>query len=77
MPHLYVQAGAFAARANAERLKSELADAWNLTISSIDRNGAVLYRVRIGPFDSVGAADAALARLSGLGGSGATIVVDQ
>jgi len=75
--HYYVQAGAFAERENAERLKDRLSDADNSTISSIDRNGAVLYRVRIGPFDSVDAAGAALARLSGLDGSGAKIVADQ
>jgi len=75
--HYYVQAGAFAERVNAERLRDRLSDAGNPSISSIDRNGAVLYRVRIGPFDSVDAADAALARLSGQGGSDAKIVVDQ
>jgi rare lipoprotein A len=73
----YVQAGAFAERENAERLKDRLSDAGDPSISSIDRNGEFLYRVRIGPFDSEGAADAALARLSGLGGSDAKIVVDQ
>ncbi len=73
----YVQAGAFAERENAERLKDRLSDAGEPSISSIDRNGALLYRVRIGPFDSVGAAGAALAHLSGLGGSDAKIVVDQ
>ncbi|HEX4160721.1 MAG TPA: septal ring lytic transglycosylase RlpA family protein [Rhizomicrobium sp.] len=75
--HYYVQAGAFSQRENAERLKDRLSDAGDLTISSIDRNGALLYRVRIGPFDSVDAADAALARLSGVGGRDAKIVVDQ
>jgi rare lipoprotein A len=73
----YVQAGAFSQRENAERLKDRLSDAGDPSISSIDRNGALLYRVRIGPFDSVDAADAALARLSGLGGGDAKIVVDQ
>jgi rare lipoprotein A len=73
----YVQAGAFSERENAERLKDQLSDAGALSISSIDRNGALLYRVRIGPFDSVDAADAALARLSGLGGGDAKIVLDQ
>jgi rare lipoprotein A len=73
----YVQAGAFAQRENAELLKDRLSDAGDPSISSIDRNGELLYRVRIGPFDSVDAADTALARLSGLGGSDAKIVVDQ
>lgn len=73
----YVQAGTFSHLENAERLKDRLSDAGDTAISSIDRNGEPLYRVRIGPFDSVDAADAALARLSGLGGSDAKIVVDQ
>jgi rare lipoprotein A len=75
--HIYVQAGAFGIRANAERLKERLAAAGNLVISAIDRKGQPLYRVRIGPFGDVGAADAALAKLLGLGNSDAKIVVDQ
>jgi rare lipoprotein A len=75
--HMYVQAGAFGMRANAERLKDRLAAAGGLFISAIDRKGQRLYRVRIGPFDDVSAADAALARVLGLGSSDAKIVVDQ
>jgi rare lipoprotein A len=75
--HYYVQAGAFFARENAERLKNRLSGIGNPIISSIDRNGQLLYRVRIGPYDDVGSADAALAELPGLGESGAKIVVDR
>jgi rare lipoprotein A len=75
--HIYIQAGAFSARENAERLASRLSPLASASISSIDRNGQLLYRVRIGPYDDVGAADAALAELSGLGGSGAKIVIDR
>jgi rare lipoprotein A len=75
--HLYVQAGAFGSRANADRLKEKLAAASGLFISPIDRNGQRLYRVRLGPFDDVGAADAALAQLVGLGNNDAQIVVDK
>jgi rare lipoprotein A len=75
--HIYVQAGAFSMRSNAERLKDRLAAAGNLFISAIDRKGQRLYRVRIGPFDDVSAADAALSRVLGLGSSDAKIVVDQ
>lgn len=74
---IYVQAGAFGMLANAERMKSRLAAAGDLFISAIDRNGQRLYRVRIGPFDDVSEADAALAKLLGLGNSDAKIVVDQ
>jgi rare lipoprotein A len=75
--HIYVQAGAFSIRSNAERLKDRLASAGNLFISSIDRKGQRLYRVRIGPFDDVIAADAALSRVLGLGSNDAKIIVDQ
>lgn len=75
--HIYVQAGAFGIRTNAERLKERLASAGNLFISSIDRKGQRLYRVRIGPFDDVSAADAALSRVLGLGNNDAKIIVDQ
>jgi rare lipoprotein A len=75
--HIYVQAGAFSVYGNALRQRDRLASAGNLTISPIDRNGRRLYRVRIGPFDDVNAADAALASLLALGNSDAKMVVDQ
>ena len=75
--HLYVQAGAFGNLENAHRLEARLSAAHGLFIAPIDRNGQRLYRVRIGPFDDVGEADAALANVVKLGGSDAKIVVDQ
>jgi rare lipoprotein A len=74
---LYVQAGAFSTRANAERLKTRLSAAGGLMISAITRNGQTLYRVRVGPFDDLSGADAALARVVKLGSNDAQIVVDQ
>ena len=44
---------------------------------AITRNGHQLFRVRSGPYDSVADADAALAKMSGLGSNDAQIVVDQ
>jgi len=73
--HLYVQAGAFATYQNAQRLQVRLGA--GLKISSVSQNGQTLYRVRLGPFDELGEADRALARLSGLGSNDARIVVDQ
>jgi rare lipoprotein A len=75
--HIWVQAGTFSVEDNAERLKDRLSQLGDVTISSIDREGRVLYRVRIGPFDDVGAADAALARLNGLGTSDAKVIAEQ
>ena len=75
--HLYVQAGAFSSYDNARRMRARLHGAGGLHISSIDRNGTRLYRVRMGPFDDLQQADAALARVNTLGGSDAQIVVDH
>ena len=73
--HLYVQAGAFSSYPNAVRLQTRLGGA--VHISTIVQNGQKLYRLRLGPFDELGDADQALARLSGLGSNDARIVVDQ
>ena len=75
--HLYVQAGAFGSRENAERLKENLGSAGDLFISAAERQGRELYRVRSGPYDDLETANAALARLSELGNNGAAIVVDR
>ena len=75
--HLYVQAGAFGSKENAERLKAELAGAGGMFVSPENRDGKPLYRVRSGPYDDLEAANAALARLAGLGNNDAQIVVDR
>jgi rare lipoprotein A len=75
--HLYVQAGAFGSRENAERLKENLGSAGDLFISASERQGRELYRVRSGPYDDLETANAALARLGELGNNDARIVVDQ
>jgi len=72
---LYVQAGAFSSYQNAARLQSRLGG--GLAISSATQNGHTIYRVRLGPFDDVGDADRALARVTGAGSNDAQIVVDR
>ena len=73
--HLYVQVGAFGSYENAMRMREQLGG--DLRISTTTRNGQKLYRVRTAPLDSTADADAALARLNGLGSNDAHIVVDQ
>ena len=73
--HLYVQVGAFSSYENAMRLREQLGG--DLRISAVRKDGKTLYRVRTGPMDRTEDADAALARLSGLGSNDAHIVVDQ
>ncbi len=73
--HLYVQVGAFGLYENAMRLREQLGG--ELQISTTKKNGQTLYRVRTAPMNTTQDADAALARLSGLGSNDAHIVVDQ
>ena len=73
--HLYIQVGAFSKLDNAKTLLSKLGG--DLRISTLQRNGQTLYRVRTGPLNSVEDADTALARISGAGSNDAQIVVDQ
>ena len=73
--HLYVQVGAFSKLENAQRLMRSIGG--DVHISTLQRGGQTLYRVRTGPLGSVQDADAALARISGTGSGDAQIVVDQ
>ena len=73
--HLYVQVGAFSKLENAQRLMKSIGG--DLHISSLQRGGQTLYRVRTGPLASVQDADSALSRISGTGSGDAHIVVDQ
>jgi len=73
---LYVQVGAFTNITNARRLLNSLGG--DLMISTIQRGGQTLYRVRSAALGSVADADAALARINvQAGGGDARIVVDQ
>ena len=73
--HLYVQVGAFSKLDNAQRLARSIGG--DMRISALQRGGQTLYRVRTGPLNSVQDADAALARITGIGSGEAQIVVDQ
>jgi len=73
--HLYVQLGAFSKMDNAKALLNKVGG--DLRISTLQRAGQTLYRVRSGPLASVAAADATLSRITGAGANDAHIVVDQ
>ena len=72
---LYVQLGAFSKMDNAKALLNKVGG--DLRISTLQRGGQTLYRVRSAPLASVADADAALARITGAGANDAHIVVDQ
>ncbi|HAH10080.1 MAG TPA: septal ring lytic transglycosylase RlpA family protein [Alphaproteobacteria bacterium] len=73
---IWIQTGAFENRGFAQRQASKLGGSGNVSISAKVQDGRTLHRVRIGPLADVGAADAKLDQVIGLGYNGAQIVVD-
>ena len=66
---MYLQAGAYADRRNAEKLRLQLAEAVTsrVEIREIKSNNKVFYRVQVGPLPSTDVADQAVAALEKLG----------
>lgn len=62
---IYIQAGAFARIDYAVRLKTQLERLGKVKVTSVKANGIDLYRVRIGPLNTVDEADALLSRVVG------------
>jgi peptidoglycan lytic transglycosylase len=77
-PALYVQAGAFADQQNAQRLLARLQSAGfdRAFIALPLQNGPRLFRVRLGPVDSVAQFDEFTARLTALGILDARLAVE-
>ncbi len=73
----YVQAGAFAAAANARALESRLRRLGPTEVMPTLVRDRQLYRVRIGPYATVREAELVLAEVMALGGDGAHVVVVQ
>lgn len=78
-PRLYLQVGAFTGRDNAENLKRRLTDAnfRPVLIHNNDYDAIPLYRVRIGPLDSIDESDRLTAHISAQGLPKPVIVVEQ
>ena len=66
---IYVQLGAFRMRQNAQKLKSQFAalNVGNVSVHSGELDGTPIYRVRIGPLDTVAQADKTVEKLNRLG----------
>jgi len=77
-PLLYVQVGAFADVANAERLATRLRglNLGPVRVVAASVNGRTLQRVQIGPLASVDIVDATTARLDSLGLPHASVAVE-
>ncbi|MCE2890225.1 MAG: septal ring lytic transglycosylase RlpA family protein [Hyphomonadaceae bacterium] len=75
---LYVQAGAFSRRANAERALAQAAEIGQAKIVETETaSGASLYRILIGPVQSQSEAAALAKAVSGQGVSGAHIMASR
>ncbi len=73
---LYLQVGAFSSRTNAENLRRRLDDFGPVAIQRVAKRRQSLYRVRIGPLDSVEEADRLAERLIAAGFDSPHVVVD-
>jgi cell division septation protein DedD len=63
-----VQVGAFGSADSARKLVKQLeADGFTVYVSSVERNGKPLHRVRVGPESARAAADAVAGRLKARG----------
>jgi rare lipoprotein A len=65
---IFVQAGSFTVRDNAEGLRSKLSGLGPVDVAPIMVNGRQFYRVRVGPLSSVAEADRILEKVISLGG---------
>lgn len=73
---MFVQAGAFSQYVNAHRMKTLLSGVAPVQINQADAGAARMFRVRVGPVQTVDQADALLARVVASGVNEAHIVVD-
>lgn len=77
-PEIYVQVGAFSSRDNAEQLRARLQanSIDNIRISSAADSQQPVYRVRVGPLETVEAADQTVSKLETVGVNEHRIVID-
>lgn len=73
-PSVFVQTGAFRVKANAERMRDQLAAIGTTHISPVTVRGGPIYRVRLGPFPERKLANQTLKRAAAAGIKGARIV---
>lgn len=73
---IWVQVGAFLSRTNADRLAQRLVYVGAPRVTASTGNGKPVYRVRFGPYTTVGQADSMLNSVIEKGQNGAHIVVE-
>ena len=73
---IFIQAGSFSLRDNAQRVQSRIASLGSVQVMTASIKGIEMYRVRLGPLASVAQADQLLARVVDSGYPEARIIVD-
>jgi rare lipoprotein A len=73
---IYIQTGAFSKLENALRMRDRIYSLGPAQISRFFAGGVDLYRVRIGPLQSVALADTTLQRVTGAGVEDARLIVE-
>jgi rare lipoprotein A len=73
--NIFVQVGAYSRFDNANKVRAKLSPLGQVELSQVLVNGRDLYRVRVGPMNSVGLADLMLASLSDYGYPESRIIV--
>lgn len=73
---LYVQAGAFAVRDNADGLAADLADLGPVAVQPVSRDDGTLYRVRVGPLHGFEAAGKVLRAVVASGQQNAKLIAE-
>jgi rare lipoprotein A len=74
--NIYIQAGSFSVADNAQRLSASLGQVGRTSVIPAIVRGQQFYRVRVGPIQTVGAADRLLGQVVAMGNSSAIIVVE-
>ena len=74
---LFVQAGAFSVKENADKFAAEIKKIGNVTVTEANSQSGTVYRVRLGPFDSGKKAEEILNKVNSLGHSGRIIDVSN
>ncbi|WP_374450080.1 septal ring lytic transglycosylase RlpA family protein [Stella sp.] len=73
---IFVQAGAFSQRANADRVRQTIGGVGPARVTTVEVSGAPVHRVRVGPLRSVEEADQTLTRIASAGYPEARIIVE-
>jgi rare lipoprotein A len=75
--NIFVQVGAYSRFDNANKVQAKLSPFGQAELSQVLINGRDLYRVRVGPMESVGSADLMLATISQAGFPESRIIVEK